>query len=60
MERVIAELPGLKSEAQVRQLIYGLLVAGFNPAADPFDDSLYALAAEVWLVWSEWSKTNAP
>ncbi|MCA1726685.1 MAG: hypothetical protein LC722_03225 [Actinobacteria bacterium] len=60
VEQVITGLPALKSEAQVRQLIYGLLVSGFERAPDPYDNSLHALAAEVWLVWSEWSRTNPP
>ncbi|MEX2459100.1 MAG: hypothetical protein WD770_08955 [Actinomycetota bacterium] len=58
VDRLVTELPTLRSEAQVRQLIYGMLVSSFDTAPEPFDDSLYKLAAEVWMLWSSWSRVN--
>jgi hypothetical protein len=58
--RLARELPSLRSEAQARQLIYGMLVSAFESAPEPHDDSLYALAAEVWSVWRDWAASNLP
>jgi hypothetical protein len=60
VQRLASELPGIKTEAQLRSRIYSLLVVGFESAPPPDDESVHALAAEVWAVWHEWSRGNRP
>jgi hypothetical protein len=60
VRRLMAALPGLRNEGQVRSAIYTDLLEAFESVPQPSDPSLEALAAEVWTVWSSRHRDQTP